>query len=100
MFFVFVRFFCATYWQSYSGCRYVRRNRCSLLICFVFKNYIMGHLPASMRGLDDVEESNFFMVAPLAAAVAAPPPIVPVGWFDIILIYLYLDYEVVVVEFL
>ena len=72
----------------------------AILYCFVFKNYIMGHLPASMRGLDDVEESNFFMVAPLAAAVAAPPPIVPVSWFDIILIYLYLDYEVVVVEFL
>ena len=55
----------------------------------------MGHMPTSMRGLSDVEESNFFMVAPLAAAAAVPPPIVPVGWFDIILIYLYLDYEVV-----
>ena len=61
----------------------VRRNRRSLLICFVFKNSIMGHMPTSMRGLSDVEESNFLIVAPPAAAAAAPPPIVPVGWLTL-----------------
>ena len=55
----------------------------------------MGHMPASMRGLSDDEEATFLVVAPQAAVAAVPPPIVPVGWFDIYLIYLYLDYEVV-----
>ena len=80
MFFVFVRFLYATYWWFYSDRRYVRRTRRSLLICFVFKNFIMGHMPTSMRGLSDDEEANFLLVAPQAAA---PPPIVPVGWLTL-----------------
>ena len=40
----------------------------------------MGHRPAGIRGLSSVEESNFLIIAPLAAAAATPPPIVQVDW--------------------
>jgi len=68
---------------SIVDCRYVRHILRSLLICFVFKNFIMGREPTRRQDQlvdsDDEEGIVFLMEVPPAAAAAAPPPIVPVG---------------------
>ena len=85
LFYIFVRFLYSKYWRFYSDCRYVKRIRRSLLICFIFKNSIMGRKATRMRGLIDTDdEDGFLLMAPPAAAAAAPLLNLPVGWLTFV----------------
>ena len=91
LFYIFVRFLSSKCRRFYSDCRYVKRVSRLLLICFIFKNSIMGRKATRMRGLIDTDdEDGFLLMAPPAAAAAVPLPNLPVGWLTFVL-----EYEVV-----